>query len=494
MFDALATALSWFYELTHSFGGAIMLLTLAIMVLLTPLTLKGTRSMIAMQRLQPEMKKLQNRYKDDRQKLNEEMMKFYKEHSINPVGGCLPLLLQMPVFFVLYRVLIGLTDHAPYGSDMGRAVALAARDPQAAYGGFGHFEPAYLDRSSQLFRDLSNVSQMKSFGLDLADTASNVISQGVVSALPYLALIAIIGVTAWYQQKQIQGRNPQLAQQVNPQQQMIMKIMPFFLPIISFTLPAGVVLYFLVSNLYRIGQQAFITRTMYGDGQGGAAIDTTAREAAEPRPGFFGQLKEIATAGQSRPGNVSEEGRGKGRTGAAQGRSPERGAKAGGEKAGRAKGGGSKYSGAKGSGAKGAGANARGSKAARAKATGAETGEAKAGGAAGAATAGGATARGAHAAGSHKRGAGAAKADSAAPGNGAQRGRPQRPRPPATGATIPPAGNGKGGDALASAPDGAGGPTRTNGADETKRPSRAAPSRRPPPADPNRSRTKKRRK
>ena len=79
------------------------------LIILTPLTLKGTRSMMMMQIVQPELKKLQAQYKDDRQKLNEEMMKFYKENNINPLSGCLPLLVQMPVFLVLYRVLSGLT-------------------------------------------------------------------------------------------------------------------------------------------------------------------------------------------------------------------------------------------------------------------------------------------------------------------------------------------------------------------------------------------------
>ncbi len=446
MFDALATALSWFYELTHSFGGAIMLLTLAIMVLLTPLTLKGTRSMIAMQRLQPEMKKLQNRYKDDRQKLNEEMMKFYKENSINPVGGCLPLLLQMPVFFVLYRVLIGLTDRAPYGSDMGRAMAMAARDPQASYAGFGHFEPNYLDQSSRLFQDLSSVSQMKSFGLNLADTASNVISQGVVKALPYVALIAIIGLTAWYQQKQIQGRNPQMAQ-VNPQQQMIMKIMPFFLPVISFTLPAGVVLYFLVSNLYRIGQQAFITRTMYGDAHRGSAgaIETTAREDAGPKPGLLAQLRDITAGGKGGSGNVAGStkpsgGKGGSKAGAKPGRAAD-GSKVAPPKAPVAK--------AKGSGAKAKGSGGQpaakkvGSNQARAKGSGARS-----------------------------AGSPPSRPPDRRPTPGSANGGSAEPK--STGPTLP-AANGAG-----------------NGAGD--RTSRAAPSRKPPPLDPNRSRTKKRRK
>ena len=104
MFDAIATVLAWFYSLIPNYAIAIALLTLTVMVLLTPLTLKGTKSMLQMQRLQPEMKKIQQQYKGDRQKLNEELMKFYQENKINPLGGCLPLLIQMPVFIVLYRV------------------------------------------------------------------------------------------------------------------------------------------------------------------------------------------------------------------------------------------------------------------------------------------------------------------------------------------------------------------------------------------------------
>ena len=97
-FAPLAKALAFFYSLVPNYAIAIALLTLTVMVVLTPLTLKGTRSMMMMQALQPEMKKLQAQYKDDRQKLNEELMKFYKENNINPLGGCLPLLIQMPVF------------------------------------------------------------------------------------------------------------------------------------------------------------------------------------------------------------------------------------------------------------------------------------------------------------------------------------------------------------------------------------------------------------
>ena len=103
---------------------------------------------------------------------------------------------------------------------------------------------------------------MSAFGLDLSESASQALSEGIVHALPYLVLIAIVAVTGFVQQRQIQGRNTNA--QINPQQQMIMKIMPVFLPVISFTLPAGLVLYFATSNLFRIGQQAFISRSIYG--------------------------------------------------------------------------------------------------------------------------------------------------------------------------------------------------------------------------------------
>ncbi len=270
LFDAIATVLSYCYDLTSSFGGAIMLLTLAVMVVVTPLTLKSTRSMIAMQQLQPELRKLQAKYKDDRQKLNEEMMAFYKEHNINPLGGCLPLVVQMPVFIVLYRVLLGLVKLPGFGEDMGRAAGLAARNPGGGglYRGFGTFDPGYLSHDTALYQALDGVREMNSFGLDLADTVTNRLSEGVAAALPYLVLVALIGLSAWYQQRQIQARNAGNQPQVNPQQQMLMKVMPFFLPVISLTLPAGIVLYFLVSNSYRIVQQAFITRTMYGDREG----------------------------------------------------------------------------------------------------------------------------------------------------------------------------------------------------------------------------------
>ena len=103
VFSGPAWLLAQFYSFTHSYAAAIALITLVVMAFITPLTLKSTKGMLEMQRLQPEMRKLQQLYKNDRQKLNEEMMRLYQEHKVNPLASCLPLAAQMPVFFIMYR-------------------------------------------------------------------------------------------------------------------------------------------------------------------------------------------------------------------------------------------------------------------------------------------------------------------------------------------------------------------------------------------------------
>lgn len=304
MYNLIAKPLEFFYGLYPNYAVAISLLTLSIMIVLLPLTLKGTRSMLAMQKLQPELKKIQNKYKDDRQKLNEEMMAFYKENNINPVSGCLPLLLQMPVFIFLYRTLFQILNRAPYGYDMGAASVRAVTgvdggDGPGVFERFGYFQPNHLSTSSQLYQDLTHTRVMESFGINLAQSAQSALKAGIGSALPYVILVLVVTATSYIQQKQVSGRNPQA--QVNPQQQMLMRIMPLFFAFISFTLPAGIVVYFLVSNVFRVGQQALITRTMYKDDAGpvpttGKEIDKSSKNSGAPAPkpkGFFAQIKEI---------------------------------------------------------------------------------------------------------------------------------------------------------------------------------------------------------
>ena len=120
MFEIPAWLLAWFYGFTHNYAIAIALIAVVVMVIITPLTLKSTKGMLEMQRLAPEMRKLQEQYRNDRQKLNEEMMKLYQEHKVNPMSSCLPLLAQMPVFIIMFRILHGLDLQADGGDRAGR--------------------------------------------------------------------------------------------------------------------------------------------------------------------------------------------------------------------------------------------------------------------------------------------------------------------------------------------------------------------------------------
>jgi YidC/Oxa1 family membrane protein insertase len=269
VFQLIANFLAAIYGLVNNYAIAIALLTIAIMIVVTPLTLKSTKSMLEMQRIQPEMKRLQAQYKNDRQKLNEEMMALYREHKINPLGGCLPILLQAPVFIIMYRVLRGLTRlcNTGVGGEVAHALGVTKLSCTP-----GTIHPGYIKQSSKLFTSLDGKKEMLSFGLDLAKPALKVIGESFVRGLPYLALVLLVAVSSYYQQRQISARGTN--QPVNPQQQMILRVMPALFGIISLTFPSGLIVYFLVQNIFRIGQNAYITRKFYAEpppseGEGG---------------------------------------------------------------------------------------------------------------------------------------------------------------------------------------------------------------------------------
>jgi YidC/Oxa1 family membrane protein insertase len=283
MFDLLAGLLGFFYSLVHSYTFAISMLTVSVMLVLAPLTIKSTRSMLALQRLQPEMKKLQQQHKGDRQALNEAMMAFYKEHQINPLGGCLPMLLQMPVFIIMYRVIHGLID----------------KDG-----------PSYIAKTSDLYRAISEdgFGHMKEFGIDLAKSASNV-GGGIGDALPYYLMVGLVVATGFVQARQMSSRQ---TSQANPQAQMIQKIFPIMFGVISLNIPAGVVVYFIVSNLFRIAQQALMYRY---DPQLSATVAAEVKEveakAAEVKKGTAARVTNPAQ-GNRGEGNRNQGGRGQG--------------------------------------------------------------------------------------------------------------------------------------------------------------------------------------
>ncbi|MDQ1398033.1 MAG: YidC/Oxa1 family rane protein insertase [Acidimicrobiaceae bacterium] len=166
------------------------------------------------------------------------MMAFYKEHNVNPLGGCLPMLLQMPVFFGLYEAIRGLTHNPP------KALSHSSSLFKALCSGFA---------DGKCHGDKNFVLTMKSFGMDLAKAATGHHSS-FAAALPFWSLIALTTATQYYQQRQLNNRNPSAAA-ANPQLQMTQKLFPIIFLVIYVNIPAAVVLYFLVSNLLRIAQQ-----------------------------------------------------------------------------------------------------------------------------------------------------------------------------------------------------------------------------------------------
>ena len=277
MFDILGKLLSFFYQLTKSYGVSIILLTVTVRLILFPLTAKQTRSMAAMSRVQPQVKKLQAQHKDDRQKLNEELMKFYKQEGINPAAGCLPLILQIPVFIALFRVIRGL-------SHSGQLAWLQITVPK----------PSYLDSGSDMYRAIvKSGGRLVSWGFDLAQSAAGV-GGTFAHRLPYVSLVVGYAVSGWVQQAMATKKNPQPATGQGAQMQSIMKIFPIFMALFSYSMPAGLVVYWLASNLWTIGQQELLFRTMP---KNTAVIDVDVIEAdgrAEKPPAPKGEKSRLA--------------------------------------------------------------------------------------------------------------------------------------------------------------------------------------------------------
>ena len=324
--EGMGYILSFFYSIVPNVGFAIIMLTIVVRLILFPLTAKQAKSMIAMQRAQPEIKKLQAKYKNDKQKLNEEMMKFYKENSINPLGGCLPLLAQTPIFIALYQMLREIQHFIPASSSM------------------------YADICSGLHCKVVNLDF---FGMNL-QTAAGQAPKGFGNALPYYVLVALVVISAFFQQRQTMRNQTQ----VNPQMQIIGKVMPVIFGFISLNIPAGVVLYFLTSNIWQIGQQELVYRTIgtaagppkgkkakvgKGDGSAPPVIEAKSTESTPPPAsggvkGLFKSLSPSSSASAPTPDDPAPSENGK---------PPPSGAKSSGAKSSGGKGSGGKRAPAK---------------------------------------------------------------------------------------------------------------------------------------------------
>ncbi|HSJ84253.1 MAG TPA: YidC/Oxa1 family membrane protein insertase [Acidimicrobiia bacterium] len=235
LIDGLGSVLGFFYDLLDfmnegvALGFSIILLTIFINLLVFPLTLKQTRATRAFTEIQPEIKRLQKDYKDDPQEMQKRLMELQKSAGATPGGCLLPLLVQMPIWFALFRLLQTPLDHL---------------DPESGLG------LALQDGTAETF-----------LGMDLSVTPSGAIGgpDGIVAALPYLIMILLMVATQYVQQwHSTYGQERPSGQPGAGAQQAITKIMPLFIGFISWNFPAGLILYWATGNLFRLGQQALI--------------------------------------------------------------------------------------------------------------------------------------------------------------------------------------------------------------------------------------------
>ncbi|MDZ3830585.1 MAG: membrane protein insertase YidC [Sphingopyxis sp.] len=208
--------LDWLFKQVGNFGVAIMILTLIIRGLMFPIAQRQFASMAQMRVVQPKMKALQERYKEDKPKMQQELMKLYKDEKINPLAGCLPILIQIPIFYALYKVLMLTIEmrHQPF--------ALWIRDLSAQ-------DPAMI---------------LNLFGL-LPFTPPSLLSIGI--------LAVILGITMWLQFR----LNPT---PTDPVQEQVFKIMPWLFMFIMAPFAAGLLLYWITNNLLSIAQQQWMYR------------------------------------------------------------------------------------------------------------------------------------------------------------------------------------------------------------------------------------------
>ena len=214
----LYQVLAFIQSFAVDWGLSIIILVLIIRLILTPLLLKSTKSTARMQVLQPKLQELQDRYKDDPERLNEEMQKFYLENKFNPFGGCLPLLIQMPVLFALFTLLNNLGEYFPDGA-----------------GSFSFY----------------NILP------SLTTTPSASFQSGFMTALPYLISLALFAILTLIPQLYM-SRN-QTGQQASTMR-MTAVVMSIMMVFIGWGLPAGVLLYYDVSTLWQVIQQVFVTQ------------------------------------------------------------------------------------------------------------------------------------------------------------------------------------------------------------------------------------------
>ena len=265
-----------------SWALSIVLLTVAMRLMLFPLFVKQIRNQRAMQTLQPKMKELQAKYKNDKERLNQEMMALWREHGTNPLAGCLPLLVQIPIFFALFQVLnhIKPDSDVPPGTDC-TVVANYGSCFSSQYG---------IDATT-----VGNFANAKIFGTPISaainsstETLQHLAANATSTKVLGWILVVLMAASTFWTQRQMLARSKSSGVQQSDQMQQTQKILLYVLPltffIFGYRFPIGVLLYWLTTNVWSMGQQHFVIARM--DANAAALEQAKASNApAGPPPG-----------------------------------------------------------------------------------------------------------------------------------------------------------------------------------------------------------------
>lgn len=258
MFDAIysffGAILHFFYDLFGNYGLALIGFTFAVNVILLPLTWKQQKSSTKMQAIQPELTRIQEKYKNDKEKLNTEMMKLYQDNNINPMSGCLPLLIQLPIIFILYRIVYSPITHM-LGYTAEQLTELKNKFPEVT-GSMFEVELAAK----------ANLIDFNFFGLDLSQIP-NISNINLLWLIPILAGLSTYALS-WLTMRQAEAKKTEeqkRKEKDNPtanQMQTMNKIMPLITVWFAFTFSASIGLYWIMNNVFKMIQQLVVNQML----------------------------------------------------------------------------------------------------------------------------------------------------------------------------------------------------------------------------------------
>jgi len=320
LLNGMGQILAWIYDVIPNWGLSIIVLTVLIRLVLLPLGVKQIRSMQNMQIIQPKVKQIQQKYKGNKQKQQEEIMALYREHGVNPFSGCWPTLLQFPILIAMYSVVRfpQYPVHIPEDSRLFDAVTVQVPEPtREQMTADGQVPVDYLRTtgaaltagkwvvpekapSGTTFLSMNLLCSAQQAGNSSAQVLSRYkasdgkpieyqldCGSSVPDRIPYYVFAAAMFVTTFFQQRQMQGASPPGAS--SQQQQALLKVMPLVFGVFGFFFPVGLVLYWTTSNAWQIGQQYFMLKNR-------PTAETLAAKAdgKKDRKGFLSSMMERA--------------------------------------------------------------------------------------------------------------------------------------------------------------------------------------------------------